>query len=282
MNNRQGKPLTERILSDVLHSLDLNYLIKSIIDKYIDKGSSLSSITLHADPHSDLLSYEDLQYLSFLCEGNNLSLSSTIGVCEANRDLYELASLNVSSIQVPSVESSFAFNKFKTSYSHVYNTPISRVNPSVDFHALSPSALTALINTIKESPFSQSIIIDRNTLLKYFKEEDEYLSIFIKDLSKSNHNISLTLCGGIEPRNANKLISIYNCQFLSTRMFRVRLSTVKPITLLPSLLSDLLILEVQVLNAMLNNRSFAGNRLSSRLSSIVNYAQYSMLSLPVN
>ncbi len=264
--------------------LNIATLIPAILNTFFVESLSFESLILHVDPHTDFLSYQDLQYLSFLCEANNLSMSSSIGGCEANRDLYELASLKVSSIQVPAVESIFSLKKFVESYNHTYSNPLSSRNPSVQFYPISQSSLLLLLEAsdIRNMSCPTSLVIDRNLFLNHFPD-DTSLNDFIKrSFSKKTSALPYTICGGIEQSKALQILSIYDCDRVSTKMFSVNIASMKAKELLPDLVSALLILEMQVVDLLIKSRSIVTQRLSERLSELINYSQYSMLNLNEN
>jgi hypothetical protein len=261
--------------------LDIAALVPAIYSTFFVESFSLESLCLYVDPHTDFLSYQDLQYLSFLCEANNLSLSSSIGGCEANRDLYELASLKVSSIQVTAVESTFSLKKFIDSYNHTYANPLSCSNPSVQFYPISKSSLLFLLESsnIRSMPCPASLVIDRNLLLNYFPDDTSLIDFINHSLSKSAMTLPYTVCGGIEQSEVLRLLDMYDCKRISTKMFNVNISSLKSKELLPDLIPALLILEMQVINLLIKSRSITSNRLSDRFSQLINYSQYSMLKL---
>jgi len=281
MENTNFLTPAQDIQLKAFRQLDITTLVPAIYNTFFSESSQLDSLSLHADPHTDFLSYQDLQNLSFLCEANNLSLSSTIGGCEANRDLYELASLKVSSIQVPAVESVFSLKKFIDSYNHTYANPLSGSNPSVQFYPMSPSSLFALLETshIQNISCPKSLIIDRNLFLTYFPDDTSLSNYINQSFSKTASVLPCTICGGIEQSKALDILNIYNCERISTKMFSVKVSSIKNVDLLPELVSALLILEMQVVDLLIKSRSIVTNQLSKRLSELINYSQYSMLKL---
>lgn len=270
---------TQGIQLKAFRQLDIATLIPAIYSTFFVDSIPSESLRLHIDPHADLLSYQDLQYLSFLCEANNLSLSSTIGGCEANRDLYELASLNVSSIQVPAVESSFSLKKFIDSYNHTYAHPLSSRNPSVQFYPISQSSLLLLLESIdiQNIPCSTSLVIDRNLFLNYFSDDTSLVEFINNSFSKLSLSLPFTVCGGIEKSKVLRILNIYNCDRISTKMFSVNVFSMKNKEMLPDLISALLILEMQIVDLLIKSRSIVTRRLSDRLSQLINYSQYSML-----
>jgi len=254
--------------------LDLSQLLSEIYALLKDQMDTSEAFYLHIDMHKDLLSYNDMQIISYLCHSNNIPLSCSIGGCEANRDLQELASLNVYDIQVSCIESLFSFEKFRKSYDRIYSALQTTQKPGVSLLLNTPGCLSSLSRLLKNETgrIVERIIIDRNALSNYFSSEREIQSICVDVLAEQEPKPGIGVCGGISPENVVEIYNLFAPHYIFTKMFAINTRKLR-IDKLPKIILAFLVLEARVIELLIQYKSATSSIISDRRSHLINYVQ---------
>jgi len=238
-------------------------------------------LTLHLDPHQDILNYNDIQIIAYLCHSCEVPLSLSIGGCEANRDLQELASLSASVIQASCIESSFALSKLLLSYNRIYNTLEVSKKPSITLSLNTPGCFACLGEILSSSDSSpiRTLLIDRNALSLYSLDDASIMSRLETSIqgNQTTQRIKIGICGGISPANVDNLREVYKPDFICTKMFMANVSGVSEQTTSSSIISALLVLEARILELILLHRRAISSVIIGRKESLVSYIQASTI-----
>lgn len=269
----------EDIAKDVQSRLDISSLMSEI--RSIAEGESPNKfpLSLHLDPHSDLLNYSDVQIVSYLCHVNNVTLSLSVGGCEANRDLQELASLSVGFIQASCIESTFALNKLVLSYKKIYDI-LQVQKPGITLLINTPGSFYSMIDILRSEDISyvSSLLIDRNALISHSIDDNLIKSMLSKskEVNSQSENVKHGICGGITPINVANLANLYKPDYISTKMFAADASLfLDEQERSSNLLGSFLVLESRVLEFILNFRQSTSSLIRHRKNNLINYTQAS-------
>jgi len=276
----------KRILEEVQDRLDACRLVADTVTIMRNACGEKNPLALHLDPHQDLLSYHDIQIISYLCLSCGIPLSLAIGGCEANRDLQELASLNAATIQVSSIESSFALSKLLSSYERIYNTLEVSEKPGITLRMNTPGSFTCLdeILTSSENPPISTLLIDRNALSHYSLNDEAILSLLdsSSQIKKAKERIRIGICGGISPANVEHLCTVYKPSLVCTKMF---ISNSNGLLIKPdsyNIISTLLILEARILELILQHRNAISSIITTRRDRLICYIQAVTINHTIN
>lgn len=276
----------EKIIKEVQDRLDVCRLISDTISAMRDTCGDKNPLTLHLDPHQDLLNYNDIQIISYLCHSCGVPLSLAIGGCEANRDLQELASLSAEIIQASCIESAFALSKLLLSYERIYNTLEVSKKPSITLSLNTPGCLICLdeiLASSKSSPI-RTLLIDRNALSLHSWDDETIASILANSiqLKQARGGIRLGICGGISPANVENLCAVYKPDLVCTKMFIASAFGLSSQTTSFNIISALLVLEARILELILLHRNAISSVITMRRNSIVSYIQASTINQIIN
>lgn len=264
---------------DVRTKLEVSRLLETIRDLLANELGVETGFILHLDIHKDLLGYSDIQLVSYLCHSHGIPLSLSLGGCEANRDLEELASLNAEHLQLSSLESSFAYSKFRNSYDRVYNILQTPRKVSVGLLLNTPQSIRALPSILDEdvSRLIKTIVIDRNSLSRYY-DDDHAIQLSILHATSSLDNLpKVGLCGGLSPSSSWQLSKLYQPSYLLTKMFRLKLSPDLCRDKIATIISAFLVLEVRVLDLIISHRLAMSRMITNRKDHLQQYIQLSTL-----
>jgi hypothetical protein len=271
----------QRIAKEVQERLEVCKLISDTTTVLRKTCSDKVPLTLHLDPHKDVLNYNDIQIISYLCHSCEIPLSLAIGGCEANRDLQELASLSAANIQASCIESSFALIKLLSSYERIYNTLEVQQKPSITLVLNTPGCFTCLgeIVALSANTPIHALLIDRNALSFYSLNDKEILSMLEESIphTEVSQNLKIGICGGISPDSVKHICSFFKPDLLCTKMFIVKASGLSNYASTPEIISALLVLEIRILDLILLHRSAASSAITSRRDSLVRFMQASTI-----
>jgi hypothetical protein len=269
----------EKITKEVEDRLEVCQLIHDTNIVFKNACNNASPFALHLDPHADLMEYSDIQIISYLCHSSGIPLSLAIGGCEANRDLQELASLNVATIQVPCIESCFALNKFIASYNKIYDVLEVPRRPEMTLLINTPGSFECLGEIFSSTAGSliQTLLIDRNALATFSIDDDAIVLMLnnLRNVDKESNTL-IGICGGISPLNVEKICRTFNPNYISTKMFTADAAAFTD-NFSASLVSGLLVLEARVIDLILRHRNSMSTLMIKRRHSLINYIQASVV-----
>ena len=279
INNYSGvmqEPKKE-IINEVQDRLDVCKLITDTVTVMRNASGKKNPLALHLNPHQDLLSYHDIQIISYLCFSCEIPLSLAIGGCEANRDLQELASLNAATIQASSIESAFALSKLLLSYERIYNTLEVSKKPGIALMLNTPGCFTCLdeILAFSENTPISTLLIDRNALSHYSLNDEEIVTL-LENSIQVNHakeKVKIGICGGITPANIENLCAVYKPNLICTKMFISNSEGFSTKASPCNLISTLLILEARILELILQHRNAISSVITTRRKNLISYIQ---------
>jgi len=271
----------QKIAKEVQDRLEVCKLISDTLAVLRKDCSNKDPLTLHLDPHKDILNYNDIQIISYLCHSCGIPLSLAIGGCEANRDLQELASLSAANIQASCIESSFALTKLLSSYERIYNTLDVQQKPSISLVLNTPGCFTCLgeILALSANTPINTLLIDRNALSSYSLNDKEIVSMVEDSMPRTHagHKLEIGICGGISPDSVKQICSVFKPDLLCTKMFIVKASSLSIYASTPEIISALLVLEIRILDLILLHRSAVSSAITSRRDSLVRFIQASTI-----
>jgi hypothetical protein len=276
----------EKIIKEVQDRLDVCRLMADTISIMRNACGDKTPLTLHLDPHQDLLNYHDIQIISYLCHSCEVPLSLAIGGCEANRDLQELASLSAQIIQASCIESTFALSKLILSYDRIYNTLEVSKKPSITLSLNTPGCLICLDEILASSASSpiSTLLIDRNALSVYSLDDGTIASMLEDSIQvkQARQRIKIGICGGISPGNVEHLCAVYKPDLVCTKMFIANALGLSSQTFSYNIISALLVLEARILELILLHRNAISSIITMRRNSLVSYIQASTINQIIN